>query len=166
MKYIISVVDTVDGAVVATSETSSLKERTFKHALVTAGVSAKGVYKADPERYVVYVKPDIGQREWSLVAKTLCKWQCIADTLVLGLEYYLFHDLYLNEYERTQLVHAGEAYAGRNEAELQDRLTAEERSLIEAIEIIREGGTPVKVAFFGDIVPVASSKYHRINKGA
>ena len=181
-KYIISVVDSKDGAVVSRSETSTLKGRTFKHALQTANVSSKGTYKFGDSRYIVYVKEELGPDGMSLVAKALHKYQADADTLEHGLEWRIFHDMYLSEYERTQLVHCDELRAYEHENELQAKLTAEDRRVAEAIAYARTVNdvwkknidSPDTVTTLIDGEPVTfpitdgttNPKYHRINKGA
>ena len=140
--FVVSVVDTRDGAVVATTNITSLNSRTWKRALQRINVSTKGIYKENPDATVVYVKDTtLDERDddsLDEVAKLLRRYQAPQDTCEYGVEYPYFHDLYLTEHERTQLLHSNEQKAQEHEKKLQDAMTCEQFYVSHAIHVIRQ----------------------------
>lgn len=140
--FVVSVVDTKDGAVVATTNITSLNSRTWKRALQRINVSTKGIYKENPDATAVYVKDTtMDERDdTSLdeVAEAIGSYQAPQDTFEYGIEYPYFHDLYLTEYERTQLLHSNEQTAYEHEAKLQATLTDEDKHASHVIHKIRQ----------------------------
>ena len=123
--FIINKFDVVYGCLAGQTITTNLMEKTWQGALRRVGVRANGQPMEDPERYVVYVLDDsvpLAQRD--KLAHLFRKYQAEDDTKDFGLEYSLFHDIYLTPAERN-LVHHDELRWTQNnmEAKLQDRLT-------------------------------------------
>lgn len=156
--YRVNVVDVRTGQVVRTKATASLKN--LKHTIQDCGITSKGASKTDPGLVTYIMDEDWTPQQVADIQKATRKYESPLDIRDYGLEFYLFFNLYMTEYERTQLYQAGQKSAFNQEEKLQASLTAEDSSLAEAFEIIRAHGVPVTVGFFGDIF--TTPKYHRI----
>ena len=133
MKCLIKVFDVVEGKVIAAAGVESLRGRTFKAAMQRAGVTTKGICKG--RDVITYVSDEGLSHEQKVALANLMKdWQAEADTVEYGIEWDLFHKVYLSVDERAML-HAGELKF--NEMKLQAGMTDPERMLANDVHDLR-----------------------------
>lgn len=175
----VTVIDVRTGQVVQTKATSSLKN--LKHTLQDCSVTSKGVSKTDVGLVTYIYDEDWTPQQVHDLKSATRKYESPFDVEEYGLEFYLYHDLYLSDYERTQLVHYNEKSAFVQEEKLQNTLTEEDKRLAKVFEAIRHitivcvnpDGDCSNGRGYGedlltrlmqttDAVPFQSPKYHRI----
>jgi hypothetical protein len=133
MKYLIKVFDVVEGKVIAVVSVGSLCGRTFKAAMHRAGVTTNGMCK--DRDVITYVSDECLSHEQKVaLAKLMKDWQAEEDTIEYGIEWQLFHNVYLSVDERAML-HAGELKF--NEMKLQADMTDAERKLANDVHDLR-----------------------------
>lgn len=186
--YRVNVVDTRTGRVTHTQATGSLKS--LKHTLQDCCVSTKGICKTDQNLVTYIFDEEWTEQQLTDICSSARKHEAASDVREFGLEFYIFHDMYMSDYERTQLYHSDEKSNFTNEDKLQSRLTQEDKRLSKVFEAIRQGksfyvnpdgaattgrGTPdriTKVASGANVTfgalsfEFGSPKYHRIHKEA
>jgi hypothetical protein len=141
-----------------------------------SNIGTKGVCKEDPNLVVYIFDEDWNSQQLANICSCTRNYEAAADTREFGLEFYIFHDLYMSEYERTQLFHFDEKSNSSQEARLQARLTEEDKVLAQALASIRQGTFDWQqvghVPQFNEknasvfettvAIPFQSPKYHRI----
>ena len=177
----VTVIDVRTGRVVRTKGTSSLKN--LKHTMQDCGVTSKGVGKTDAGLVTYIYEEDWTPQQIHDLKSATRKYESPFDVEEYGLEYYLYHDLYLSDFERTQLVHYSEKNAFAQEDKLQASLTVEDKRLAKVFEAIRQHQVTIvcvnpdgdcsngrgygedlltRLMPTTDAVPFQSTKYHRI----
>ena len=177
----VTVIDVRTGQPVHTKATSSLKN--LKHTLQDCGVTSKGCSKTDPGQVTYIYDDDWTPQQVHDLQSAVRKYESPYDVSEYGLEFYLYHDLYLTDYERTQLVHYNEKNAFAQEDKLHDALTEEDKRLAKVFEAIRQRQVTIvcvnpdgdcsngrgygedlltRLMPTTDAVPFQSPKYHRI----
>jgi hypothetical protein len=130
--FIINKFDVTYGCLAGQTITTNLMEKTWTGALRRVYVRVNGQSMEEPERYVTYILDDsvpLAQRD--KLAHLFRKYQSEDDTREFGLEYDLFHDIYLTPAERELIHHDSVRWKQNNmEQKLQDRLKQEGKDVL------------------------------------
>lgn len=145
--FIINKFDVTYGCLAGQTFTTNLMEKTWTGALRRVYVRANGQSMEEPERYVTYILDDsvpLAQRD--KLAHIFRKYQSEEDTKDFGLEYHLFHDLYLTPEERSLIHHDAIRWTRDNkEQKLQERLTPEESEIVRKVQAFRARYTDANI---------------------